>query len=387
MVDAIAEKTERPSAPAPITLFLAGDIMTGRGIDQTLPHPSSPELYEPVVKDARRYVELAERAHGKLELPLTPSYIWGDALAVLERAAPDARIANLETAVTTSDEAWPDKSIHYRMHPKNIGCLTVLGLDCVALANNHVLDWGYPGLAETLDVVRRAGIRVAGAGRTLKEAAAPAIVPIEGKGRVLVFGLGSPTSGIAPAWAAGEGRAGVHLLAREPMESLPAIRATIAATKRPGDVVVASIHWGGNWGYAVSSEQKTFAHALVAEAGVDVVHGHSSHHPIGIEVYEGRLIVYGAGDFYNDYEGIGGYEQFRGDLALMYLARVQPATGRLLGLDMVPFKLRRFRLERAAPGDAAWLAETLSRASEGLGTSVKVEEGGRLELVWKEAGD
>jgi poly-gamma-glutamate synthesis protein (capsule biosynthesis protein) len=137
----------------------------------------------------------------------------------------------------------------------------------------------------------------------------------------------------------------------------------------------------------VSSEQKTFAHALVAEAGVDVVHGHSSHHPIGIEVYEGRLIVYGAGDFYNDYEGIGGYEQFRGDLALMYLARVQPATGRLLGLDMVPFKLRRFRLERAAPGDAAWLAETLSRASEGLGTSVKVEEGGRLELVWKEVGD
>jgi poly-gamma-glutamate synthesis protein (capsule biosynthesis protein) len=54
------------------------------------------------------------------------SYIWGDALAAFTRMAPDVRMINLETAVTTSDAYWPDKGIHYRVHPANIPCLTAL---------------------------------------------------------------------------------------------------------------------------------------------------------------------------------------------------------------------------------------------------------------------
>jgi Putative enzyme of poly-gamma-glutamate biosynthesis (capsule formation) len=81
--------------------------------------------------------------------------------------------------------------------------------------------------------------------------------------------------------------------------------------KQQGDIVVASIHWGGNWDYKVPREQREFAHKLIDEAGVDVIHGHSSHHIKGIEVYRGKLIMYGCSDLLNDYEGISGlYEDF-----------------------------------------------------------------------------
>jgi len=124
-------------------LFLCGDVMTGRGIDQALPNPVNPVLYEPCVRDAREYVALAEKAHGSISCPLSFDYIWDDALAELDRAGVDFRIVNLETAITSAETPWPDKGINYRMHPQNIGCLSAARIDACALANNHVLDWAY----------------------------------------------------------------------------------------------------------------------------------------------------------------------------------------------------------------------------------------------------
>src|SRR5687768_10922694 len=94
-----------------VTLFLCGDMMTGRGIDQILPQPCAPHLYESYVRSALGYVELAERVSGPIPRPVPFAYIWGDALEVLERMQPDVRIVNLETAVTTSEDAWPRKGI------------------------------------------------------------------------------------------------------------------------------------------------------------------------------------------------------------------------------------------------------------------------------------
>ncbi len=132
--------------------------MTGRGIDQILPRPCSPELYEGHVRDARDYVRLAERANGSIPKPVAPGYIWGDALEELGRVAPDLRIVNLETSITRHAHPWPGKGIHYRMHPDNATCLQAGGIHCCTLANNHVLDWGYPGLAETCQVLDSLGI-------------------------------------------------------------------------------------------------------------------------------------------------------------------------------------------------------------------------------------
>jgi poly-gamma-glutamate capsule biosynthesis protein CapA/YwtB (metallophosphatase superfamily) len=88
------------------------------------------------------------------------------------------------------------------------------------------------------------------------------------------------------------------------------------------------VHWGSNWGYNVLPDQIRFAHDLI-DGGVDVVHGHSSHHSCPIEMYRDKLILYGCDDLINDYEGITGYDQYWGDLSLLYFASVEPDTGGL----------------------------------------------------------
>ncbi len=378
----MTQVTEKHEAGAQgMTVFLCGDVMTGRGIDQVLPHPGDPVLHEGYATSALDYVALAERANGPIPRPAEFAYVWGDALAEWARIAPDLRIVNLETAVTTRDDWQRGKGIHYRMHPANLPCLTAAGIDCCVLANNHVLDWGYAGLAETLETLRRAKVLTAGAGRDRAEAVAPALLTTA-RGRVLVFSFGVTSSGIPPDWAARTGRPGVNLLADFSDATLRQVAAQVKAVKRAGDVVVASIHWGSNWGYAVPAAHQRFARGLIDQCGVDVVHGHSSHHPLGIEVYRGRPILYGCGDFLNDYEGIAGYEAYRGDLSLMYFLRVDPASGKLLRLWMIPMQTRRFRLNRASVEDTRWLRKVLDREGRRLGSRVEAGPDGGLELRW-----
>lgn len=341
-------------------LFLCGDVMTGRGIDQILAAPCDPAIDEPWVKDARDYVVLAERANGPIARGAGPEYVWGEALAVLDEERPDVHIVNLETAVTTSNERAP-KGINYRMSPANAACLAAARIDCCVLANNHVLDWGTAGLEETLQALHRAGIRTAGAGRSAAEAAAPAILEAQGT-RILVFAYGLESSGVPPAWAAGESRPGVSFLPGLSAASAEGVARHVLAMKRAGDIAIVSLHWGPNWGYGVEREQRAFAHRLVEAGAADLVHGHSSHHPGALEVHRGRLILYACGDFINDYEGIAGHESFRPDLTLMYFAALD-ASGALREVTMRPMRLRRFRLERAGEADADWLASVLARVS------------------------
>ncbi|MBI2492809.1 MAG: CapA family protein [Candidatus Rokubacteria bacterium] len=354
--------------------------MTGRGVDQVLPHPGDPRIHEPHARSAGMYVELAERAHGPIPRPVDFAYVWGDALEELARVRPGARIVNLETSITRSDDYWRGKGINYRMHPDNVPCLTAAHIDCCVLANNHALDYGYPGLLETLETLWAAGVQSAGAGRNLAEARAPAVIDVPGTGRVLVFGFGTATSGIPPRWAATDDRPGVNLLEDLSDASLGQIQEMVRRVKRPRDVVVASIHWGGNWGFAVPEEHVRFAHGLIG-AGVDVVHGHSSHHVRPIEVFEGKLILYGCGDFLDDYEGIAGHEEFRDDLTLMYFPVVDPSTGRLAALHMTPMQIRHFKANRASRDDAGWLVETVNRESRRYDFRVELrDDDHRLEL-------
>ncbi len=365
-----------------ISLFLCGDVMTGRGIDQVLPSPSAPRIYETYARNAKRYVDLAEERNGVIPHPVGFSYIWGDAIGALERFAPDARIINLETSITSSDAYWKGKGINYRMNPENIACLTAAGIDVCCLANNHVLDWGYEGLRETLHSLEKAKIQTAGAGSDLLVAQAPAVIEAPGKGRVIVYSCGMGSSGIPSSWAAGEKRPGVNLLPDLSDKTVLAIGNRIGQIKRPGDTVVVSIHWGGNWGYEITGRQRDFAHGLIDKAGADIIHGHSSHHVKGLEVYRDRPIMYGCGDFINDYEGIGGYESFRGDLSLMFFVAMSRSTGRLTGLRMIPTTMKKFRVTRALKADAEWLEDTLTREGKAFGTRVEVGEDNVLMLRW-----
>jgi poly-gamma-glutamate capsule biosynthesis protein CapA/YwtB (metallophosphatase superfamily) len=382
-----ADSVDRPArneAGDAVRLFLCGDVMTGRGVDQVLPHPGRPELHEAYARSADAYVQLAEEHSGPIARPVAFDYIWGDMPGELATHAPDARIVNLETAVTGSDDAWPGKAIHYRMHPGNLPCLAVAGIDCCVLANNHVLDWGRDGLCETLAVLHASGIATAGAGHDADEAGAPAVLPLRTDGRLLVFGMALSSSGIPGEWAAAPDRPGVNLLTDTSLAAIEAMAHALLAWRQAGDVVVASIHWGGNWGYRIPAAHRRLAHGLIDAGAVDLVHGHSSHHPLGVEVYRGRLVLYGCGDLLNDYEGIPGYEQFRPDLSLLYLPSLERGTGNLARLELVPMQVRRFRLARASADDARWLANRLTRVSRRYGTRIEAAPDDRLMAHWTE---
>jgi poly-gamma-glutamate capsule biosynthesis protein CapA/YwtB (metallophosphatase superfamily) len=362
-----------------VRLFLCGDVMTGRGIDQMLAHPCDPKLHEDYVASAKDYVGLAEQANGPIPRHAEPSYIWGAALDELDRKRPDARIINLETAVTRSDD-YARKGIRYRMSPENADCLSAAGIDCCVLANNHVLDWGQGGLLQTLATLEHLKIKAAGAGRNAFEAAAPATLDLANKGRVRVFSFGAATSGIPHGWAATKDTPGVNLLTRLSEATALGAAEYIVSIQQPGDLAVVSLHWGSNWGYEIPEEQQLFARTLIDRANVSVVHGHSSHHAKAIEVYHKRLILYGCGDFLNDYEGIRGYEEYRSDLALMYFVDIEPATGDLAALEIIPLQIRKFRLDRPSRQDIEWMQQTLRRECLQFETGIGLDPGGRLVL-------
>jgi poly-gamma-glutamate synthesis protein (capsule biosynthesis protein) len=299
---------------------------------------------------------------------------------LIENAACDARLVNLETSITTSDEFARGKGVHYRMSPANVAAVGVVRPDVCVLANNHVLDFGRAGLFETLDALEASGLRVAGAGRSAREAAAPAVVPLaERRRRLIVFAFGTPSSGIPHGWAASEDRPGVNVITRLTDAAADRLCRAAQNVRRGGDVVVVSVHWGTNWGYDVDDDQVRFAHRLI-DGGIDVVHGHSSHHPRPIEVYRGKLILYGCGDLVDDYEGITGYEQFRDDLRLLYFPRVGAESGQLEELRLVPLHTRRLRLERASEADADWLCTVLDRISRGFGARIDRDPAGSLSV-------
>jgi poly-gamma-glutamate synthesis protein (capsule biosynthesis protein) len=302
--------------------------MTGRGVDQILPHPGGHQIFEPYVQDAREYVALAESRNGPISEPVAGSYIWGDALAELARVAPDVRIINLETSITVSDGYWKGKGINYRMHPENIECLTAARVDVCALANNHVLDYGYAGLAETLETLRRAGLKGVGAGPNAAAARAPAVVAGSNGPAVVVFSFASETSGVPRDWAALKDRPGVDLLPDLSESSARQVVERVRQAAGEHDLAVASIHWGGNWGYEVPRQQVRFAHWLV----------------------------------------------------LMYFATLSAAAGDLVRLQMTPMQIRKMRLNSASSADATWLRDTLERVSAPFGTHVEVTDSIRLLL-------
>ena len=233
--------------------------------------------------------------------------------------------------------------------------------------------------AGRLRTLGESGIRVVGAGLDVQEAGRPAVSDLAGGGRVVTVAAGLKSSGVPPQWAATADRPGVAYIGDLSERSAVDLADRVMTSKRTGDVTVVSLHWGSNWGYGVDKDQVRFAHRLV-DAGVDVVWGHSSHHPRPIEVYRERLILYGCGDLVNDYEGIQPFRAFRDDLRLLYFASLEPGRG-LYVLRMVPMRVRRMRPERAGHEDTEWLRSTVEHASERFGTRIDGQRDGTAAVT------
>lgn len=367
-----------------VSLFLCGDVMKSREVGQVLQTPGEAGLFQPGAGSVTTWVESAVASTGPLPHRVGVEYAWGDALQELQRIRPAARIVNLATAVTLSSEAWPRKrQMLCRMAPADVPCLNAVEIDCCVLANNHVLDWGRPGLRETLSTLHGAGIRTAGAGLSEAEAAAPAIIDVPGGARLLVFGFALKSGGVPREWRAATARAGVNWVPDLSERSLEAVRRQISSYRRAGCLVIASIHWGGSWGFGVSEEEREFAHRLIDAAGVDVVHGHSSSHAKGIEIYRRKLILYGCGDLLNDFEGGGAHKYLRPELALMYFPTLDAESGELLSLVMVPMRAQDFRLNTVSARAAARFAATLNLECNKLGAHITQQPDARLALQWE----
>lgn len=387
---ALAPATPRLAMEAPrrsdTTLLLCGDVMTGQGIDPLRP-PDPEHLTARSMVSALDYVHRADATGSApagaepLPRPVCFAYPWGDALTLLRREQPDLRLVNLEASITArgTPSAMP---VQPRMPPQQLPALAALGVDGVVLANHHVLEWGQEGLDDTLQCLRQAGIAGVGAGHDLAEAEQEGQWLLPGKARVRLFAFAHPSSGVAPDWAAGKGRAGISWLQALDEQAITRLAGRTREGRREGDIVVVSLHWGSHWGYEVSAEQRRFAHALIDEAGVDLVWGHASRHPRPIEVYRGRLILYGVGSFLKDAGGATGHEALRPELAALYLPRLA-ADGALAGLRLWPLRVHLFRLKRACASDSQWLAAALGRACRGHGCNLQPQPDGSLRLVWR----
>jgi poly-gamma-glutamate capsule biosynthesis protein CapA/YwtB (metallophosphatase superfamily) len=310
-------------------LALAGDTMLGRGVAEAISRGSGQPLVAPEVLAAA--------------------------------AEADLFVLNLECCISARGEPWPDphKPFFFRAPPRAAELLAGFGVDCVTLANNHALDFGYDALLDTVEHLRAAGVAFAGAGANIAEARAPAILAAAGSRLGVLaftdhpaeFGARPDRPGVAYA----DLRRGLPEWVDEAVRALDT------------DVKLVSPHWGPNMAADPRPYVRNAAAALVA-AGATLVAGHSAHVFQGIE----RRVLFDLGDFVDDYAVDG---RLRNDLGLLFLVTLDEHGPQRI--EAMPLKLEYCYTRLATRDGAAWIAHRFRSACAGLGTDV-VEHEGRL---------
>jgi poly-gamma-glutamate capsule biosynthesis protein CapA/YwtB (metallophosphatase superfamily) len=219
------------------------------------------------------------------------AYPWGNLLPILERT--DFNIANLETTLSVGGVKVP-KVFNFQSDPKNVEALVQANIRVVTLANNHSFDFGEYGLIETLKTLDKVHIKHTGAGLSLTSAQYPAYISKNG----INFAVVGFTDN-EPGWEAGKNKPGINYISIKE-KSLDSIKSLLKDIKRNVDFLIVALHWGPNWVERPSKAFQDFAHQLI-DAGADIIHGHSPHIFQGIEIYKNKLIMYGTGDFLDDY--------------------------------------------------------------------------------------
>ncbi len=299
----------------------------------------------------------------------TPDYPWGDTLDIFSSA--DVRFCNLECAIADGGEPWTktQKVFHFRSDAKNCEVLKKAGIDCVSLANNHVLDYGYGALLETCDTLRSFHINYAGAGINKEAAICPAIFEVQGL-RIGFLALTDNESG----WEAAKDSLGTFFMPISLVDTrYPALIEHIKRTKASVDILIMSAHWGSNWGYRPERMHIPFAHSLI-ENGVDIIFGHSCHVFQGIEVYKNRPIIYSAGDFIDDY-AVDSEE--RNDQSFIFLVETE---GKIIKeLKLYPTVIKNFQARHAKGEIGKAIAQRMRLLCEEFGTIVRWDD--RLQCL------
>nr|WP_233562760.1 CapA family protein [Haloarcula sp. Atlit-120R] len=332
-----------PSVPtdASLRIGFVGDVMLGRSVDERW-------------RDA----------------PDGPTAVWGSMLDRLQSL--DGLVANLECCLSDRGEPRPGRRFHFRASPGwAVPALDRVGVSCVGLANNHLLDFGPAALVDTPTHLADAGIASAGAGAGRKTAFEPATVEIGGLSVAVVA-----VTDQSPSYAAGRDSPGTAYAPLDPSHPLTRRRvgsALAAARDADPDLLVATTHWGPNWVTEPAETQQAFARWLI-DNGADVVHGHSAHVIQGIEVYRGRPIMYDTGNFVDDYAVKDGY---RNDRSFLFELHIE--AGQVAALELTPVENAYTQVRRADSAVAAWLRETVRERSRPFGTAID-RAGRRLRI-------
>ncbi|KAJ9651168.1 hypothetical protein H2198_009545 [Neophaeococcomyces mojaviensis] len=343
-------------------LTFLGDIMLGRLIDQMLPtHVDEPEEARLAAHFRQSYAHLQN---------YDATSPWGNTLDFLHKS--DLVLGNLETAATTHSTKWPNKVFNYRMHPANVECLKAAGIAYVSLANNHTLGFCREGLFETVKTIEDAKIAHAGAGRTIEEADRPAVLQLPGtKRQIHLYSFSDHPDDWSRVREFNSLRYNEDFRSR--IRSILTRSHTGLASKP--DLKVFSVHWGPNYSWRPSEDIKSLARFLIDNCGVDIIHGHSSHHVQGVEVYNGKLIIYGCGDFVDDYAVNA---EYRNDLSAAWNVHVhmeedQPIE--ISKLEVFPNRIKKFQAELIDQKDVdhKWICKKFRALCADLGTVV--EEG------------
>jgi poly-gamma-glutamate synthesis protein (capsule biosynthesis protein) len=202
-------------------------------------------------------------------------------------SAADLAVVNLETAVTRRGTPEP-KQFHFRAPASAYEAVKAAGVDAVSIANNHALDYGRVGFADTLDGAAAAGMPVFGGGRTIDEAYAPLILPVRGV-RVAIVGF-SQIHTLAKSWKAGPATPGIAIA-----WDVPRAVAAVRAARERADLVIVFNHWGTERVSCPNRDQKAFAIAL-AEAGADMIIGAHAHVLQGDGWLGRTYVAYGLGN-------------------------------------------------------------------------------------------
>jgi hypothetical protein len=385
-----------PSALRTFTLNFVGDVMLGRLVDQLWPqHVDNAHERRVVSYFIERYPHLANYTHRDP---------WGTALPLFHDA--DLNLINLETSATTTNDPWPSKAFNYRMHPANAAALREARIDYACLANNHTLDFGSDGLVETVWTMKENKIAFAGVGETTDESRRPAILrlprcaDVAHHGHAHAQGQDEPgNSYTVHVYAASDHPRdwavvpSFHLIDYTPRtrEHLLTLLTSHTPDKPIPDLKIFSIHWGPNYTWQPAEKIRSLAHFLIDECGVDIVHGHSSHHVQGVERYHRKLIIYGCGDFVDDYAL---NEEYRNDLGAVWRVcvreeqdeeNVEVESCRLVldRLEIFPTRCDRFQVTLLDPDDDdhLWVQRKITRLSEDMGTTVRRDLGREHQVV------
>ncbi len=325
-----------PDKPS-LTLLLGGDVMLGRGVNETL-HRSG------------------------------PAYPF-ERLTHLTRCC-DLFFVNLECAISPHPLLFSGarKAFYFRGDPPAAQTLTHAGIVLVSLANNHALDADEQGLVDTLEILDRKGIAHVGAGRDADEAAAPAILHKSG------FSLGVLAYCDHQAdFAASSRRAGIRYLDLQQPQACDILSRDVAELAARVDHVIVAFHWQTNWAPRVEPVYRSAARRAV-EAGARVIWGHSPHHFQGVEWFDKAVAVYSTGDLIDDYALD---DHFRNDRQLLF--RLVLGRRAVEAVSGYPVELDYARAQPASPEARRWIIPRLQEFCHDLGSHI-LEQDHWLEI-------